>query len=366
MDDASLGLPEQTGELVTPAAPPPYRPRPRWYQFRLRTLLIVVTISAVAAGTWRTIADVLPYRRQQRTKALVEQLGGSYQTAEASKWHRRLFGDDLQNLVLVNLADCDVPDRYIEAIADLPQLETLAVGCETFTDQHLGQLHRTASLRYLVLDSTSVSDEAVTALRTAQPNVEVYFSERRAMAALKGIGPLHEGPADVPPLLRERLGDAYFHSCQSACCGSKLNDTLAAKMRHLRNLEELILSHSAVGDPGLAHLQGLVKLQELSLSHRPITDAGLAHVAGLANLRVLRLSETQITDAGLAHLQGLSRLGELDITNTPISDRGLRHLHQLSRLQSLTVSSTAVTETGIADLQQALPKCRVRRLPAGQ
>ena len=90
--------------------------------------------------------------------ALVAELGGSYQTAEASNWHRGLFGSDLQNLVLVNLADCDQVDDFLGRVAASPMLETLVVGGDAFNDQHLRRLQGTPSLRHLVLDSTSVTD----------------------------------------------------------------------------------------------------------------------------------------------------------------------------------------------------------------
>ena len=46
----------------------------RWFQFSLRTLLIVVTLVAGLLGAWR--AYVEPYRRQRETMALIKELGG--------------------------------------------------------------------------------------------------------------------------------------------------------------------------------------------------------------------------------------------------------------------------------------------------
>ncbi len=52
------------------------KPRRRWFQFSLRTLLIVVTLVAGLLVAWR--AYVEPYRRQRETMKLVEELGGRY------------------------------------------------------------------------------------------------------------------------------------------------------------------------------------------------------------------------------------------------------------------------------------------------
>src|SRR5437899_13079434 len=125
------------------------RPRRRWYQYSLRTLLGLVTLAVGLVMAWRVCVE--PYRQQQQTMKLIEKLGGTYQTAEAAKWLRRLLGDDFQNITLVNLARCDQPAAYIDAVASLPALETLAVGGEAFGDDDLRRLRSLTSLRGVVL-----------------------------------------------------------------------------------------------------------------------------------------------------------------------------------------------------------------------
>src|SRR5438132_8923321 len=109
-----------------------------WFQFRLRTLLLVVALIAVLLTAFRSFIE--PYQQQRRSMELVQRLGGSFHTAEAESWQRRLFGADFQNLTLVNLADSDEVDRYLPYVAHLPRLETLVVGGDAFTDEHLGRL----------------------------------------------------------------------------------------------------------------------------------------------------------------------------------------------------------------------------------
>jgi internalin A len=336
----------------------PRRAACRWFQFRLRTLLILVALCAVAAFAFRTVFDALPYRQPRRTAALIEQLGGSYQTAQASSWHRRLFGSDLQNLVLVNLADCDVPDRYIDAVADLPQLETLAVGGEAFTDRHLSRLRGNASLRYLVLDGAGVSDEAVAALRTEHPQVEVYFSERRAMAALHKLAYMSCRKADVPSTLRTRVGEEFFQTCHTACFSGKTTADRLLNLRHLRHVATLRLP-GAMNDELMAGLSRLSDLQELMLAQSQVTDAGLAHLEGLPKLHRLALQQARVGDAGLAHLKSLHSLKELDLTGTKISDKCVVHLKGLTQLKELTLEDTAVTKAAVKELRKALPACHV-------
>ena len=58
----------------------------------------------------------------------------------------------------------------------------------------------------------------------------------------------------------------------------------------------------------------------------------------MVNLKSLCLGgKRNITDAGLAHLKGLTNLTYLDL------------------------GKTQITDAGVAELQQALPKCRIRK-----
>ena len=93
-----------------------------------------------------------PYRRQHETMALIKRLGGNYETAAAEKRLRLWYGAT-QNVVRVDVADCNDPNEFIVHIAGLPCLETLVVGGRRFGDEHLAHLKGLDSLRGLILDS---------------------------------------------------------------------------------------------------------------------------------------------------------------------------------------------------------------------
>ena len=112
-----------------------------------------------------------------------------------------------------------------------------------------------------------------------------------------------------------------------------------------------------ISDADLAHLTSLRNLQQLGLGLTAIGDDGLAHVSGINRLQVLVLTSTRITDRGLMHLAGLSRLQELYLSNTQITDAGLAYFEQLSELRKLLIDGTRVTKSGVAELQKALPDC---------
>src|SRR5438132_4657005 len=156
------------------------KPKLRWYQFRLSTLLAITAMAAGALVGWRAL--IQPYRQQRVAVRTIERVGGSYQAT--GTWQRKLFGDDFVRVTLVNLAECDRPHEFVGHLGNLPFLETLVVGRSTFTDDDLRALYVPA-LRALVLDSTSISEAALIDWKTRHGDVEIYQSDRRALAALE-------------------------------------------------------------------------------------------------------------------------------------------------------------------------------------
>jgi len=115
-------------------------PRRRWYQFSLRTLLIVVTISAVPLGwfAWK----VEQGRRHRAVIAWVEMMGGRVESGGG--WAESWFGLDV---AYVDLSNTQVGD-----LSPLAELENLEV---------------------LYLENTPVSDEQVRRLQKALPGCDI-------------------------------------------------------------------------------------------------------------------------------------------------------------------------------------------------
>jgi internalin A len=334
--------------------------RHRWRQFGLRGLLLLVLL--VAAGLFGYRWHFRAYLQQQRTMALIAKLGGSFETTEVNDRWLRLVGST-HNVSQVDLADCDDPDAYIAEIADLPAIELLAVGGPAFTDKHARQLHRLHSLRELILDSTSVSDEALADLRASLDDAahpqDVYISQRRAIVALRKRGHVqvdHEkGPWHPPPMSGE-WGEV---ATEFYATDHQFNDADSAYLKALPSLQILYLKYTALTDAGLENVKSLRQLQQLWLSGTRISDDGLKHVADLTQLRTLVLSDLQITDVGLQHLQSLPQLQRLVLSRTPVTDAGLEHLPTLIPLGTIELSETKVTPAGISKLKHARPNCRI-------
>jgi hypothetical protein len=341
------------------------KPRLRWLQFRLLTLLLVVTGVALSLGAWRTCIE--PYRRQRQTAQLVAKLEGRFVMSEGVDW-LPYFGKDLRKLVLVDLADRDDPAEYLDAVAALPALETLVVGGPKFGDEQLRRLHRLHTLRGLVLDSTEVTDAGLAEIQQALPALEIERSPRRAVRALEAAmtkakagyvyttHPAVERTLIQPlPRLAAVVGSEYFPDRRGCLLYS--GDAEMVHLKHLTNLRELHLQEN-ITDAGMVHVEGLASLTRLNLGwHTPwargvparVTDAGLAHLKGLTNLTELSIN-ADITDAGMVHVAGLPNLRTLRVIGH-ITDRGLAHLKNLTNLESLELESTYITDAGLAHLQ---------------
>src|SRR2546421_6910782 len=107
------------------SSPKEGKPRRPWFQFSLRTLLVVIAAAAGLAFAWAKCVE--PYRLQREAMTVITKLGGTYKTEDATGWIRYLERN-AQDVVVVDLADCDRPDEYLPQLARLPRLRTLVVG----------------------------------------------------------------------------------------------------------------------------------------------------------------------------------------------------------------------------------------------
>ncbi len=342
-------------------ARPPAARRRRWLQFSVRSLLLVILLCAAGVYAGRVCFEA--YRRQRQAMALIEKLGGRYETTEATGWLRRLFAGHSQDVILADLADCNDPSAYLDQIAALPALETLVVGGRSFSDEDLSPLRGVKSLQGLVLDSTSVTEEGLATFSAALPHAVVYRSQRRAIASLRKMADVNVKPSSSHARLQTLVGGVYFDEAQRVAYWLNEGDVDLVPLEHFDTLLTLDLSRTGVSGEPLVSVKSLKNLRRLDLTGTRVGDAGLAHVAHLSHLRTLRLlelSNTTVTDAGLRHLQGMTSLSSLSLSETQVGDAGLLHLHGMTSLDSLSLNDTQVGDVGLAQLEH----CDLRYLEA--
>jgi hypothetical protein len=347
----------------------PQARRRRWFQFSLRSLMVLVALAAGALLALRIFVE--PYRLQDQAAADLEEMGATYTTQPGPAWITRFRGKDVQVVVSVDLSACDRPDEYLPLVRRLFGLETLVVGDARFTDEHLRGLAGMKALRALVLDSTRVSPAAAASLAQARPGLVVFQTQRRALAAMRKLDALVETePVDVPAVIRPLLADEpeatgfrrlppwtteHGVAVVLDCRGAKLGDAELDLIATMPTLRWLRLAETPISGDRLKLLSDFDDLVWLDLSGTQIDDEALPYLRQLDRLETLWLHRTGVSDAGLPHLAALPRLKHLDLRRTRVSDAGLAALAEMKQLESLYVHWTAVTERGLADLQQCLP-----------
>jgi hypothetical protein len=142
--------------------PQPVEPKPklRWYQYGLRTLLIVVTLCAIPCS-WLAV-KLQKARREREAAAAIGELSVAVHWSAPSGpvWLRQLIGDDLFSHVesLHVMLGLDVTDTELENLKGFSQLQTLGLGAAEVTDRGLKNLKGLSRLQNLCLDRTKVTD----------------------------------------------------------------------------------------------------------------------------------------------------------------------------------------------------------------
>jgi hypothetical protein len=200
----------------------------RWYQFSLRTLLIVVTLFAVACS-WFATEYRRAVRRGQAFRKVEMQFytyGGHFSPPWYSSWFHKMAGDgECYNIsFLVTNAQSYITNDDMMLIGRFDELAQLSINFqETVTDEGLQYIESLQNLSELSLSETKITD--------------------------KGL--------------------SYLMS--------------------MKVLESLDLSNTEITDSGLERLTNLNKLQRLILSGTKVTDAGVSKLQkALPNCKIER------------------------------------------------------------------------------
>jgi Leucine Rich repeat len=199
-------------------------PQRRWYQFSLRTLLVVITVLCVGPGGY--VAYEQQKARQQKGAAeAIQKVGGDYHRDETiplrSAGMRFLLGDDRFGHVCSVWFFCPskVTDVDLLHLRHFPHLREVEFGGREIdsrdpgtilvTDRGLDHLAALTTLKQLSLDDTEITDAGL------------------------------------------------------------------ARLAGLTELKFLSLDGTHVTDAGLAHLSGFEKLTGLSVDRTSVTDRGI-------------------------------------------------------------------------------------------
>ncbi len=296
------------------------RPKRRWCQYSVGTLLLIVTAVCVCLGIWvnRAHRQRIAVEALRRRNADVKY---DYQCGrfKEGSWRARLraiLGDDY--VAAVVLVDCS---SRIQPV-DWPR----KIWFEAPSPESAGIWEAPAAIDLAA--QTWFGGSSVES--AASPRAPT--TEESENAPLDYIGP-HEG------------GQRYRIK--------PLVDTVALRcLADLRGLDELDFTGSAVRDADLSYVGRLHGLRELCLGSTQISDEGLMHLATLRNLRSLSLNFTRVTGTGFGSLGHLSKLEELMLCGTALTDEGLQDLGALQGLTDIRLDGTLIQGPGLGELCQ--------------
>ena len=243
------------------------KPKHRWYQFSLKTLLVGMTVLCIGPGGY-VAYEQAKARREKAAVEAIEKLGGKVVLNEKvplrSASARQILGDDRYRAVHRLEVDSSfrASSEEMTQLSSFTHIEGLWLVKTQVTDAGLVRVSRLKTIKNLWLDNTHVTD-----------------------AGIQVISGLPE-------------------------------------------LEFISVDNTHVGDAGLRHLSGLRKLTGLSLCNTLVTDAGLMHFSGLTELTGLDLSHTRVTDSGIKHLYNLKKLQDLLLDRTQVTDAGVAELQK--------------------------------------
>jgi Leucine-rich repeat (LRR) protein len=280
-------------------------------------------------------------------------------------------------------------DEYLAHMKKMTKLKKLHIGKDKLTDAGMAHMKNFTELRELDLEGPKVTPAGLASLAALKKLQKLTVLSCDAingdgMAPLKELTELQSlefvycGPLNAKATAHlqglTKLKRLRFDSVE--------NEALQG-IAGLKNLEDLQLFYTTVGDAGLKHLSGLTGLRSLNLMKTQVTDAGLMNLSGLTELKRLSLSDNKITDEGLQHLakmtgleelgisdckitgaglknlSGLMNLNRLWLNGNPLTDAGLAHLKGMTKLTDLHLTGTKVTDEEVLALKKALPKARI-------
>ncbi len=388
--------------------------RLRWFQFSLRTLLLLTLVLAVLLATWKT--SVQPYVAQKRAADKLAKIGAEIELAPGEpSWMRSLLGEAYtMDVVMVRLEGKEFADRDLAPLADLPQLQRLFLDYVPITDEGLKQIEHLTNLREISLGKTrvgdaglahlaklrnlqsldlsgnAITDRGVAHLRGLDKLVTLELSKNR----ITGVGLAHLLKLKAIEKLwlnNNRISDAAFENldiethCQEVHLdGNKmtLQAFVAHQGRHIIQLsfgEEgtpflsietcLVFTETRHGtcwwrmtdDPrssagtitnfSFAPWKDAPKLRGLEIrSMNPMWQKKMKHVGRYTELEHLIFESRGIDDTIMESVGRLKKLRYLSLIGEGITDDNLIHVSGLTRLERLDLSSTSVSDEGLVHL----------------
>lgn len=362
-------------EAETPAEKK--RPRRRWFQFSLRTLLLMMLVFGCGLG-WFTAKR---RQAQQAWKRIEEAekldinliavddnraMGGIH---HEGTWLEEWLGISLpEPLISAKVNTSSNPTPELQELAKFPELTDIWLEVDDITDEQLAPLAGMKRLTTLQIAWSPLrgSGLAYLAGNDSLEELNLFYCDNLTDEAIYSIPKL-------PSLTHLRINNCPLTGVSlghlaTAC--PKLETLILNKVPltlegfqeigTIHSLKSLTLEESGVTSDGLGYLSDLAQLQEISFDGAYINDLGLEYLSKHPHLENLTLQKMSITDAGMTHLSILHELKAVNLEETLISDQGLQYI-QSQKLESLSLNYTSITDVGVSQLTR-FPHLRALKL----
>jgi hypothetical protein len=153
--------------------------RRRRFQFRLRTLLVVMLVVSLGMG-W-VMKERLRIAERRETLMAAGFYWSISRTTQPS-WHRILYGEDLPEFTSV-MNGRDVADAELAHLQGLTRLQRLYVNGDAITDEGLAHLQGLSQLQWFYLVGDKITDEGLVHLKSLTQLQNLYLDNTQVTDA---------------------------------------------------------------------------------------------------------------------------------------------------------------------------------------
>jgi len=229
--------------------------------------------------------------------------------------------------ILVVNGDRSFDDKDLSVVGGLSHLEELYLnGVEKITDRGLTNLQNLRGLKTLNISSTPVTNRIAITDSGLENTGKFPLLRKLVLIGTKVTG------ENVPSLAGENLSELWMIS-------NNTSDASLVFLQRFPNLTILHLEDAGISDVGLVHLAGLCHLTGLYLSdNKQISGSGFKHLRLMRDLLNLGLAETSVGDDGMALFDDMPNLTLLVLANTRITNASLVKIASFSELRTLNLA----------------------------
>lgn len=251
------------------------------------------------------------------------------------------FEKAARQLESLDLTGSPVTDAGLTHLAAMPQLTSLTLDQTRLSSAGLQPLSALTSLRDLSLDRMLIDDSAFTWVDSASsletltvrgtPITDTVIPQLAQLEALKVLS-LDGNPNLLGREFSAAVREGHFAELtRLSVSGTQFGFYGLQEVPRLKNLVELHVANSAVGDEILASISRCGTLEVLDLAGNRITTRGVRNLTKLRELRELNLGNCLgIDDGALSTLSKLKKLETLDLTGTRCSLNAVQELKEKS------------------------------------